>query len=199
MKGQQRAVSGAISTHALTWRATCTAAGWADSIVFLPTPSHGGRLKRSFSSCFACSFLPTPSHGGRRQTTSSWQRTTSISTHALTWRATIVLKSGIPHLTISTHALTWRATCAGYTSLAHNPISTHALTWRATNTTIMPIARMIISTHALTWRATATRGGDVPEQYNFYPRPHMEGDHLASSQKSHTKISTHALTWRATH
>ena len=35
-----------------------------------------------------------------------------------------------------------------------------------------------ISTHALTWRATWTRTAMSPAAENFYPRPHMEGDHV---------------------
>ena len=33
-----------ISTHALTWRATCGITGETTKTEFLPTPSHGGRL-----------------------------------------------------------------------------------------------------------------------------------------------------------
>ena len=76
-------------------------------------------------------FLPTPSHGGR-QDSLACLGAIEISTHALTWRATISWGALIgqqsnfyprPHMegdgalwdaavgvAISTHALTWRAT-----------------------------------------------------------------------------------------
>ena len=34
--------------------------------------------------------------------------------------------------------------------------------------------------------------------WNFYPRPHMEGDCAGYTSLAHNPISTHALTWRAT-
>ena len=36
-----------------------------------------------------------------------------------------------------------------------------------------------ISTHALTWRATAKADKIIKELWDFYPRPHMEGDGAA--------------------
>ena len=75
-----------ISTHALTWRATAVAQQVASGLIFLPTPSHGGRLllhTRLLSQRYfyprphmegdhrlelrlrRSGFLPTPSHGGR--------------------------------------------------------------------------------------------------------------------------------------
>ena len=54
-----------ISTHALTWRATCPETALHRPILFLPTPSHGGR-----------------------QADLERYKTDAISTHALTWRAT---------------------------------------------------------------------------------------------------------------
>ena len=80
--------------------------------VFLPTPSHGGRhfntvyigslsnfyprphMEGDNIVCFpfpyACLFLPTPSHGGRPCCKACMYNVSRISTHALTWRATMV-------------------------------------------------------------------------------------------------------------
>ena len=57
----------AISTHALTWRAT-SAISTSSSITkaFLPTPSHGGRPRILLGERKDGEFLPTPSHGGRQ-------------------------------------------------------------------------------------------------------------------------------------
>ena len=51
----------------------------------------------------------------------------AISTHALTWRATITVISTERSLGISTHALTWRATNVLLYVNPCNVISTHAL------------------------------------------------------------------------
>ena len=49
-----------ISTHALTWRATCCDVGLSSkSLDFYPRPHMEGD---------EAGFLPTPSHGGRQQT-----------------------------------------------------------------------------------------------------------------------------------
>ena len=137
MEGDRRAnhhdLSGRISTHALTWRATnqidrepqvtsisTHALTWRATIV---RKCHAHRL--------------------------------AISTHALTWRATAVRRPESPPSATSTHALTWRATspsahlhvlqcdfyprphmegdCASLRSVVTFSISTHALSWRATS------------------------------------------------------------------
>ena len=109
-----------ISTHALTWRATF----WplyisARLFSFLPTPSHGGRLRGAGGHVYHVPpFLPTPSHGGRPfcASNSLWISyfyprphmegdaggrsaggfRADISTHALTWRATNCSSSCLP-------------------------------------------------------------------------------------------------------
>ena len=55
---------------------------------------------------------------------------------------------------ISTHALTWSATFLLKILYLRYQISTHALTWSATILIILPVVTIIISTHALTWSAT---------------------------------------------
>ena len=84
-----------ISTHALTWRATCCDVGLssksldfyprphmegdesklkglADEAGFLPTPSHGGRPEAAGGGRSNAAFLPTPSHGGRPGLNGRW-------------------------------------------------------------------------------------------------------------------------------
>ena len=77
-----------------------------------------------------------------------------ISTHALTWSATIPGYSPARFLYISTHALTWSATEENLITLLIIKISTHALTWSATISSTVIIIPHFISTHALTWSAT---------------------------------------------
>ena len=49
-----------ISTHALTWRATCRCRRPSAGLRFLPTPSHGGRLKHTSILPHFCYFYPRP-------------------------------------------------------------------------------------------------------------------------------------------
>ena len=137
-----RAPRGIISTHALTWRATsageppndrppdfyprphmegdlCTLIYTPPTSQFLPTPSHGGRLRGAGGHVYHVPpFLPTPSHGGRPfcASNSLWISyfyprphmegdaggrsaggfRADISTHALTWRATNCSSSCLP-------------------------------------------------------------------------------------------------------
>ncbi len=99
-----------------------------------------------------------------------------ISTHALTWSATIPGYSPARFLYISTHALTWSATEENLITLLIIKISTHALTWSATISSTVIIIPHFISTHALTW--SATRGLTKRElcEKNFNSRTHVECD-----------------------
>ena len=101
-------------------------------------------------------------------------------------------------VTISTHALTWRATRHQICIHPSVSISTHALTWRATPITVPADMTYRISTHALTWRATTPPNCLTRMDIYFYPRPHMEGDQPPQACTHKGGISTHALTWRAT-
>ena len=147
-------------------------------------------------------------------------------------------------MSISTHALTWRATF-GIFALSEDGqyISTHALTWRATVKVLMSYStqthfypRPHMEGDARRRPHLPSTGGFLPtpshggrpktppaslSMTNFYPRPHMEGDksparysaaaNLFLPTPSHggrpfiefcnndkEQISTHALTWRAT-
>ena len=144
-----------ISTHALTWRATC--AGGHRNVVgrgnFYPRPHMEGDMVLMMDCLREVDFYPRP-HMEGDYCPLPICKFTRISTHALTWRATPIT---VPA------DMTYR-------------ISTHALTWRATGGIGAGITQDIISTHALTWRATGATGGDGGRHQNFYPRPHMEGD-----------------------
>ena len=59
-------------------------------------------------------------------------------------------------LAISTHALTWSATISSGLTPRRCIISTHALTWSATQFIPRHIFKFCISTHALTWSATCS-------------------------------------------
>ena len=122
---------------------------------------------------------------------------------------------------ISTHALTWSATVAQKGQYLIGKISTHALTWSATETKSYDIPRFNISTHALTWSATymATSRSSKPQNFNsrahverdgqrragtegrlnFNSRAHVERDDPDPFLEKACEISTHALTWSATH
>ena len=79
-------------------------------IIFLPTPSHGGRQQRPQRTCQSRrDFYPRPHMEGDGKKPSEYDNVL-ISTHALTWRATKVEKALSSLFWISTHALTWRAT-----------------------------------------------------------------------------------------
>ena len=151
------AATASISTHALTWRATFGhRLFFVDNHNFYPRPhmegdardKGRGAIEQHFYprphmegdaaldsvSGGKIRFLPTPSHGGRLDKMRGWAVGDRISTHALTWRATVSDSRQHHPPAISTHALTWRATCrARRLAVKQRLISTHALTWRATN------------------------------------------------------------------
>ena len=110
-------------------------------------------------------------------------------------------------ITISTHALTWRATRASIFWSICRSISTHALTWRATFKFLSvdylcvflptpshggrPAASGgsgppgAISTHALTWRATLI-GSMTIHLMEFLPTPSHGGRLLQPSDEAKT-------------
>ena len=142
-----------ISTHALTWSATEHCRTRRHATGFQLTHSRGVRHhsieqtlqgeyfnSRTHVECDAtetrdmmiaidfnsrthveCDLLLTPAN-----------RLVVISTHALTWSATIKIREPGGRPTISTHALTWSATTKRPGRRGANDISTHALTWSAT-------------------------------------------------------------------
>ena len=98
-----------------------------------------------------------------------------ISTHALTWSATVIGHIRQANPFISTHALTWSATDSFMPLRTPVSISTHALTWSATFQSDSAFDRIDISTHALTWSATGITRLDI-YQMDFNSRTHVECD-----------------------
>ena len=79
-----------ISTHALTWRATSAGLIHSAVLLFLPTPSHGGRRRQvTFCLLQGENFYPRPHMEGDRFR-DAVSLVVLISTHALTWRATSI-------------------------------------------------------------------------------------------------------------
>ena len=100
---------------------------------------------------------------------------------------------------ISTHALTWSATVEQEAKEILFEISTHALTWSATHRFVQPgLPFRSISTHALTWSATTRQSHSIATGADFNSRTHVECDNHCFSQPHIQEISTHALTWSAT-
>ena len=100
-----------ISTHALTWRATFSQSkDPSSSNNFYPRPHMEGDARPQRRNRRTGNFYPRPHMEG------------DLTPPILF----------APHLGISTHALTWRATLYQYQCMSAQFISTHALTWRAT-------------------------------------------------------------------
>ena len=94
----------------------------------------------------------------------------NISTHALTWSATLSLFLFIRFLAISTHALTWSATLLSYALTPTNE-----------------------------FQLTHSRGVRRFSLSNFNSRTHVECDYdCIDCHVEYYNISTHALTWSAT-
>ena len=128
--------------------------GQVENGIFLPTPSHGGRPSCLLQDSCVTLFLPTPSHGGRPQQNWIIIHQLDISTHALTWRATIHFSGDAAQdfgfLPTPSHG--GRPVCACVQFCAQN---------------FYPRPHMEGDRFCL-------RRGRVAR--NFYPRPHMEGD-----------------------
>ena len=126
----------------------------ADVNQFLPTPSHGGRLTKWLSRPRNMNFYPRPHMEGDLVSVKS-NLVKNISTHALTWRATVFVITN----TIFPQDFYPRPHMEGDGRLCP-----------------CPACRPSISTHALTWRATSIVSYSTVRPTDFYPRPHMEGD-----------------------
>ena len=81
---------------------------------------------------------------------------------------------------ISTHALTWSATMGLGKTYVGSEISTHALTWSATRSANRRTTKIKISTHALTWSATRCVGL-LELAKHFNSRTHVECDEMKCS------------------
>ena len=166
-----------ISTHALTWRATCPP---CCKTLRQHISTHA--LTWRATSCDMIiieqetNFYPRPHMEGDRRVYGRLGKSL-ISTHALTWRGDGgVLDAAAASGEISTHALTWRTVerCViDRRIFSFLPTPSHGGRHRRPVRTGFVNG---ISTHALTWRATGVKDGFNIILWNFYPRPHMEGD-----------------------
>ena len=116
-----------ISTHALTWSATTIVEAVYKPLRFQLTRSRGAR-RNSRTLGGAPRYFNSRAHVERDETRARSAVLLAISTHALTWSATDVLRMPSSALVISTHALTWSATiflmanckkCKNFNSRAH--------------------------------------------------------------------------------
>ena len=122
-----------------------------------------------------------------------------ISTHALTWSATLEQYIDDNNITISTHALTWSATAlsrAAFLSAFYFNSRTHV---ECDCTDCPHLACWYISTHALTWSATFA-AMSLHESRGTFQLTHSRGVRLSRESliDQLIYISTHALTWSAT-
>ena len=131
--------------------------GMYSSSAFQLTRSRGARL------FFLCSLALLKNHfNSRAHVERDWEKSTlrrflnDFNSRAHVERELIFLRSLAQGVLISTHALTWSATLAVVVFyVLFCEISTHALTWSATREICsITCAPRQISTHALTWSAT---------------------------------------------
>ena len=144
-----------ISTHALSWRATRrTESRCFGGQNFYPRPLMEGDMSGKTRSSRKSEFLPTPSHGGRLAGRSKPNGGDSNFYPRPLMEGDTDGRTMAMTSAISTHALSWRATVKKLRVRDNNQISTHALSWRATYRCGDKFAKRLISTHALSWRAT---------------------------------------------
>ena len=133
------------------------------SLEFLPTPSHGGRLRAPRrASGWGDRFLPTPSHGGRRGM-STWRLSLTpkfLPTPSHGGRPPIVTP-GTPG-----HNFYPRPHMEGDIGIAADePKRFGFLPTPSHGGRLLPISQehraALISTHALTWRATLTSSKSI--------------------------------------
>ena len=211
-----------ISTHALTWSATGAAMGTVAQNTNFNSRAHVERDTEDKTKKRRILNFNSRAHVERDiPSLSARNHQNHFNSRAHVERD--IMRSSSPRLimSISTHALTWSATLDGVVIENKDFISTHALTWSATryrrrralravnfnsrahverdDKTADTMAQITISTHALTWSATEEAGPSSASYVNFNSRAHVERDVRASWRICETRsISTHALTWSAT-
>ena len=142
-----------------------------------------------------------------------------ISTHALTWSATVTEEEIIAAFIISTHALTWSATQEQNMIKLVNPFQlTHSRgvrLWRTCPASPILAFQLTqsrgvrrcggwcvgsrhISTHALTWSATSEILMRIPTNTISTHALTWSATLGKPATPNATEISTHALTWSAT-
>ena len=172
---QQNTITADISTHALTWSATRNASPLGRRNLFQLTHSRGvrpniaepGDTPRDFNSRthVECDIIPL-----------SKRFRGNISTHALTWSATVGAHAG--------------NRCGAFQLTHSRGVRRHKYQRIDQDTGI--------STHALTWSATRSARGLAEKNGYFNSRTHVECDFQRCLRCKIRFISTHALTWSAT-
>ena len=166
---------------------------------FQLTRSRGARLGRSPRSSADRQNFNSRAHVERDEIVVMGVAIGSISTHALTWSATMPDKNYIFQILDFNSRAHVERDCFTFAHFyIFLVISTHALTWSATSTGNTHYEYFKISTHALTWSATCTnkrRSGLSAFQLTRSRGARLE-DGIA--KKLGVNISTHALTWSAT-
>ncbi len=165
-------------------------------VAFQLTHSRGVRPANTSSLGGATVFQLTHSRGVRPS--SDWYRHLSvISTHALTWSATIDFMERCVRLTISTHALTWSATpkmrqlnnCRNFNSRTHVECDFRCFQFYVF--TLYFNSRTHVECDITLHSQSQTSPG-FQLTHSRGVRRRMQAGRIASI------ISTHALTWSAT-
>ena len=101
-----------ISTHALTWSATLFCPLSRDRFQFQLTRSRGARRVYNAYRRRQQYNFNSRAHVERDSSGGNYTDSAGISTHALMWSATRPSLRAVTECRISTHALMWSATCA---------------------------------------------------------------------------------------
>ncbi len=143
--------------------------------MFQSTPAHGGRLLQQVSSASQIRFQSTPAHGGRRYLNNTDRLCCSVSIHARTRRATLLIISSPFSFDVSIHARTRRATVnSSFFARTSKFQSTPAHGGRRA-----PAAKNLCGAE---FQSTPAHGGRPLPLYlrgtreGFNPRPHTAGD-----------------------
>ena len=165
-----------VSTHDLTKRSTLSYDKYSLYLTFQLTTSRRGRLRHRTSPNRLCTFQLTTSRRGRLRIIICFTTRTSVSTHDLTKRSTIIVISVSSFLHVSTHDLTKRSTTVTVNTAEIIVVSTHDLTKRST------LEQQVATLGAEVFQLTTSRRG---RQYlvvvfrdltGFNSRPHEEVD-----------------------
>ena len=107
-------------------------------------------------------------------------------------------KAHFAHPNISTHALTWRATVSHLANIPSTQVFLPTPSHGGRQSKLKGLADEAGFLPTPSHGGRRGRSHDSSGSRNFYPRPHMEGDIRIRQSVQHRPISTHALTWRAT-
>ena len=123
-------------------------------------------------------FQSTPSRGGRPRPCVVAYCYTTVSIHALAWRATLGIDINfVRRDDVSIHALAWRATFAGYRTHPAPPrFNPRPSRGGRPGVDGRGHHGPEVSIHALAWRATNITKHHKTDYGGFNPRPRVEGD-----------------------